>query len=107
MSKLKEIIITNEIIINFYKKNTQIDIIKMNLIYIELYENMMNNAIDNPSIVNNIMSVLNTQTNELNNITTLIKHSNENNILLLSNIKSEITNIVSLVQSKLYEIKRC
>ena len=105
MSKLKEIIITNEIIINFYKKNTQIDIIKMNLIYIELYENMMNNAIDNPSIVNNIMSVLNTQTNELNNITTLIKYSNETHNLSLNNIKSEISNIVSLVQSKLYEIK--
>ena len=105
MSKSKEIIISNEIIINFYKKNTQIDIIKMNLIYIELYENMMNNAIDNPSIVNNIMSVLNTQTNELNNITTLIKYSNETHILSLNNIKSEISNIVSLVQSKLYEIK--
>ena len=86
MSKLKEIIITNEIIINFYKKNTQIDIIKMNLIYIELYENMMNNAIDNPSIVNNIMSVLNTQTNELNNITTLIKYSNETHNLSLNKV---------------------
>ena len=105
MNETTKIIITNEIIINFYEKNKQIDIVKMNLMYIELYENMISNSINNSSIVNTIISILNTQTNELNNITTLIKYTNDTTNLSLNNIKSEISNIISLVQSKLYELK--
>jgi len=36
----KEIIITDERIINFYEKNKQIDIVKLNLLYIELFEDI-------------------------------------------------------------------
>lgn len=119
----KKIIITNERIVNFYNNNKQLDFERINLLYIELFENIMSASFDNPSIVNHIMLSLNNQTNDISNIMSLLKSSSESykneltnikevNILSINNIKSEMeqikTSIISLnnlVTTKLYETK--
>lgn len=121
--KTKELVIKNEKIINFYNKNKQLDFEKINLLYVELFENVMSASFDNPSIVNHIMMSINNQNNELNNVMSLLKSSSENykselqnlkdvNILSINNIKSEIDQIKTsisslnnLLMSKLYETK--
>lgn len=119
----KNIIVTNTRIIDFYYKNNHIDFEKINLLYIDLLENIINTSIDSPSIVNQIMLSLNTQNKDLNNILSVINHSTENhknelsnfkNIYSLStdNIKTEIdslksivSNLTTFITNKLYETK--
>jgi hypothetical protein len=127
IKNIKEIIIKDEKIINFYEKNKQIDIVKLNLLYINLFEQLLESSVsfdsNNSSIVNTILSTLTNQTNDINNITTLLKYSSETyktemiNIkdlysLSINNIKSEIENIKTTVSnisssliSKIYESK--
>ena len=118
-----KLIITNQRIIDFYNKNTQIDLEKVNLLYIDLFENIINTSIDSPTIVNQIMLSLATQNRDLNNILSVINSSTENhrnelsnikNIYSLStdNIKSEldslksvVSNLTSFIGNKLYETK--
>lgn len=120
---LENIIITNEKIVNFYNKNKQLDIEKINLLYIELFENILSASFNNPSIVNQIMLSLNNQNNELNNIMLLLKSSSEIyknelanikevNLLSINNIKTEmeqiktsISSLNNLLMTKLYETK--
>jgi len=129
-NKLKEeknvgdvITITNEKIVNFYKKNKELDIEKINLLYIELFENILSASFNNPSIVNEIKLSLNNQNNEINNIMLLLKSSleinrselsniKEVNLLSINNIKTEIEQIKTSISSlnnllitKLYETK--
>jgi hypothetical protein len=66
----KEIIITDKTIINFYEKNKQIDIVKINLLYIELFEKEQLNLKElNYSIVNTI-------SNQTTNLS-ILKYSTE------------------------------
>jgi len=117
------ITITNEKIVNFYKKNKELDIEKINLLYIELFENILSASFNNPSIVNEIKLSLNNQNNEINNIMLLLKSSleinrselsniKEVNLLSINNIKTEIEQIKTSISSlnnllitKLYETK--
>ena len=110
-------------IIEFYKKNTQIDIEKINLLYIDLLENIINVSLDTPSVVNKIMSALGSQNRDLNNLLSVVTSSSEihknelsnmKNIYSLSsdNIKNEIdsiknviSNLTSFITTKLYETK--
>jgi len=119
----KMITITNKKIVNFYNKNKQLDIEKINLLYIELFENILTVSFDNPSIVNQILLSLNNQNNELNNMMLLLKSTSENyknelanikevNLLSINNIKSEmeqiktsISSLNNLLMTKLYETK--
>lgn len=118
-----KIVITNDKIVRFYNKNKQLDIEKINLLYIELFENIMSASFENPSIVNHIMLSLNNQSNELNNVMSIIKSSSDNykselsnikevNSLSINNIKSEmeqirtsISSLTNLLMTKLYETK--
>jgi len=117
------IIIKHPRIIEFYKKNKQIDIETINLLYIDLLENIINVSIDTPSVVNQIMSVLGCQNRDLNNLLSIVTtsseiHKNElsnmKNIYSLSNenikneidgIKNIISNLTSFITNKLYETK--
>lgn len=59
MSKeITEIVITNKKIINYFNKNRDVDIEKLILVNIELYETMKTVSLDNSTTVNNIMSTL-------------------------------------------------
>jgi hypothetical protein len=72
MSKeITEIVITNKKIINYFNKNRDVDIEKLILVNIELYETMKTVSLDNSTTVNNIMSTLQSQTKD---ITTLMIH---------------------------------
>ena len=117
------IIIKNPRIIEFYKKNKQIDIEKINLLYIDLLENIINVSIDTPMVVNQIMTALSGQNRDLNNLLSVVTtsseiHKNElsnmKNIYSLSNenikneidgIKNIISNLTSFITTKLYETK--
>jgi hypothetical protein len=117
MSKeITEIVITNKKIINYFNKNKDVDIEKLILVNIELYETMKTVSLDNSSTVNNIMSTLQSQTKD---ITTLMNHvstSNEiykNELISLKsiytmnidNIKKDIDNINTTITNKIYESK--
>ena len=115
----REIIIINERILEFYEKNPQLNIEKINILYIELFENISSASFDNSQVVNTILSTLTNQTNDLS----ILKYSTESyksdisNIrdmysLSINNIKSEIenikstfTNISSTLITKIYESK--
>ena len=117
------IVIKHPRIIEFYKKNKQIDIEKINLLYIDLLENILNVSIDTPLVVNQIMSALGCQNRDLNNLLSVVTtsseiHKNElsnmKNIYSLSNenikneidgIKNIISNLTSFITTKLYETK--
>jgi hypothetical protein len=121
--KNREIIIKNERILNFYEENKQIDIVKLNLLYIDLFEQISTISFENSSIVNTILSTLTNQTSDINNITSLLKYSTDTNkaeminmkdmyLLSINNLKSEIENIKTSVIninssliSKIYESK--
>jgi hypothetical protein len=64
-------------IISFYNKNKQIYFEQVNLLYINLFENVMSASFENPSIVNHIIMSLNNQNNDLNNILSVVKQSSE------------------------------
>ena len=77
MSKeITEIVITNKKIINYFNKNRDVDIEKLILVNIELYETMKTVSLDNSTTVNNIMSSLQSQTKD---ITTLMNHVSTSN----------------------------
>ena len=116
MVERREIIISDERILRFYEKNKNIDIVKINLLYIELFENILNASFDNSAVVNNILSTLHNQTHELSSIkySTEAYRSDMRDMYTLSinNIKSEIENIKSVFSNisgtlitKLYESK--
>ena len=94
----KELVITNEKIISFYNKNKQIDFEKVNLLYINLFENIMSASFENPSIVNHIMMSLNNQNNDLNNILSVVKQSSET-------YKNELSNMRELYSLSVNNIK--
>jgi len=105
------IIINNEKIINFYNNNKHLDIIKINLLYIDLFENLLNNNKD-INIENEICSSLNKQNNNIQNILSSMMFFTENNKLELVSIKSEIDNFKSVLSNvnstlinKIYETK--
>jgi hypothetical protein len=120
---ISEITITNEKIISFYNKHKHIDIEQINLKIIDMFETLFSSSLDNPTVVTNILTILNSQNVELNNIQSLMKHSYEinnkelNNMkelqsLNISNIKSDIeymkSSLLSLnsnLTGKIYEIK--
>ena len=115
----REIIIRNDRILDFYEKNKQLDIVKLNILYIELFENISSASFDNSTVVNTILSTLTNQTNDLS----ILKYSAEsyksdisnirdmyslsiNNIKTeIENIKSTFTNISSTLITKIYESK--
>ena len=87
--------INNQRIIEFYKKNNNLDFEKINLIIIDLYEEMINNMSGNfnKHITSEILSTVKTQGIELESF------KNELNTILKSNIdiyKTEITNIKTI-----------
>jgi hypothetical protein len=94
----KELVITNEKIIGFYNKNKQIDFEKVNLLYINLFENIMSASFENPAIVNHIMMSLNNQNNDLNNILSVVKQSSET-------YKNELSNMRELYSLSVNNIK--
>lgn len=99
------ITIKNKKIVDFYKQHDGIDIEKVNLLYIELYENMMNT--NNPSVLSKI---LNSQGKDITNILSLMNMNNElyktelNNIKSLQtlnseNIKNELSNLKTVINT--------
>lgn len=94
----KELVITNEKIISFYNKNKQIDFEQVNLLYINLFENVMSASFENPSIVNHIIMSLNNQNNDLNNILSVVKQSSET-------YKNELSNMRELYSLSVNNIK--
>lgn len=123
LENLKPLIITDARIINFYNKNKELDITKMNLLYIELFESVLNASFDNSSTVNKIMMTLNNQNNDLQNIISSIKYASENNKMditsikemhslnmeniknEMNNLKSSLSGITSTMINKIYETK--
>jgi hypothetical protein len=102
---ITEIIIKNEKVLNFYNKNKHIDIEKINLKFIEIMETIMSSSLENPNVVNNILSALNSQHIELNNIQSIINHTSELNKKELSNIKDLYTSNISNIKSDIDNIK--
>ncbi len=94
----KELVITNEKIISFYNKNKQLDFEQVNLLYINLFENVMSASFENPSIVNHIIMSLNNQNNDLNNILSVVKQSSET-------YKNELSNMRELYSLSVNNIK--
>jgi hypothetical protein len=125
-TKVKEtinhIIIKNKKIADFYNQHKNINIEKINLLYIELYENMIN--ADDPSFlsktleshgkdITTIISIMNMNNelykNELNNIKSIETLNSENIKNEISNLKSTINTLSSslntTITSKMYESK--
>ena len=118
-----QLIIKNKKIVDFYKRYPDIDIEKVNLLYIDLFDNFMSSTLDNPSIISQIVNKLESQTKDINNIFSLINNNNDNQKNELStikslynlnsdNIKSEFDHIKSLiaavnttVSNNIYETK--
>ena len=88
---MEQIIITNDKIITFYSKYKNLNIIDINLQLIDLFESILNS---NDIKENKILSILNNQSAELQNILLLVK-SNDTQI---NNLKHELIN-------KIYETK--
>lgn len=118
-----DLTISDQRIIDFYNKNKQINFQKVNLLYIDLLENVINTSMDTPSIVNQIMVTLGTHNRDLGNILNVVNNSSENHkneLLNIKNIyslttqnikndidglKNVITNLSSFITNKLYETK--
>jgi hypothetical protein len=118
-----EIIIKDQRIINFYEKNKNLDIERINLLYIDLLENIMTASIESPTIVKELMTTLTYQNtelskilstvtstsetykNELSSLKTLYSLSTDNLKSEMSNIKSLISNLGSSISTKIYETK--
>ena len=96
MTSSANIILSDQRIIDFYNKNKQIDVHKINLLYIDLLENIINTSIDTPSIVSQIMVSLGAQNRDLSNILSVITTASEIHKNELSNIKS-IYSLICLV----------
>jgi hypothetical protein len=123
LSEPEVCMIKNQRIIDFYNKNKQLDFEKVNLLYIDILENIINTSIESPSSVKLIMQSLGTQKTELNNILSVITSTSESYKNELSNIKhtyslttenikndmeglkSMIINLSSVITTKLYETK--
>ena len=115
---IKTLVITNQKIINFYNKNKLINFEQVNLLYIELFENIMSASFDNPSIVNHIVMSLNNQNHDLTNLLSLVKQSSDtykneiNNMkdlytLTTTNLKGDVESIKATLNAtlatKIYE----
>ena len=117
------ITVKNQRIIDFYNKHPQLDFEKVNLLYIDILENIINTSIDNQSSVKLIMQSLATQKSELNHVLSVIKSTNDsykNELINMKNtysstnenikndiegLKSMILNLSSVITNKLYETK--
>jgi len=117
------LIIRNQRVIDFYNKNKQLDFEKINLLYIDILENIINTSIDSQSSVKLILQSLGTQKTELGNILSLINSTSESckNELMnmkhtyslttenikndVEGLKSMIVNLSSVITAKLYETK--
>jgi len=108
--KVENIIIKNKKILDFYKKYKEIDIEKVNLLYIELFENFMSSTLDNPTIITSLMKTVEGQTKDITNVLALLNNSTEmhkNELTSMKtlyslnseNIKNEIEHIKTLVSS--------
>ena len=117
MSKeLTEIVITNKKIISYFNKNRDIDIEKLILVNIELYETMKTASLDNSSTVNNIISTLQSQTKDITTLMNQVTSTNDIYKHELSSLKSiytmnidtikkDIENINTVITNKIYESK--
>jgi hypothetical protein len=117
MSKeITEIVITNKKIINYFNKNRDVDIEKLILVNIELYETMKTVSLDNSTTVNNIMSTLQNQTKDITTLMSQVSSSNDiykNELsslksiytMNIENIKKDIDNINTTITNKIYESK--
>jgi len=107
---MENIVITNKKIIEYYKINTNIDIEKMNLLIIELYENMKTDITGNINKIttNEILRSINSQNKEFehlkNELNTIIKSNAETNKLELSNIKTILTSETSIIKDSISKI---
>jgi hypothetical protein len=122
-NKLEPIIITDERILQFYNNNKQLNITKINLLYIDLFESILNTAFDNSSMIDKIFLHFNNLNNDIQNIMSSVKHTSDSHKLELSsiknmyslnleniknemtNFKSSLSNISSLLINKIYETK--
>ena len=113
----------NPRVIEFYNKNKHIDIEKVNILYIDLLENVLNASVESPSMLNQIMLSLGNQNRDLNNLLAVITNTGEIHKSELSNIKTVynhttdnikseieglknvISNLSSFITTKLYETK--
>ena len=117
------LIIKNQRIVDFYNKNKQLDFEKINLLYIDILENIINTSIDSQSSVKLILQSLGTHKTDLGNILSLINSTSESckneltnmkqtYLLTTENIKNDvdglksmINNLSSVITAKLYETK--
>ena len=120
---VKELVIRNEKIIQFYNENQNIDFETVNLLYIDLFNNLMLASTNSPLLVNKIVSKIESQNKDIGNIMSIITSSTEtykteistikdmyslttNNIKCdIENIKNLVSNSNNLITNKLYENK--
>lgn len=111
-----ELIIRNSKVVEFYNKHKEIDIEQVNLLYVELFENIMMSSFDNSSIVNHVISALTNQNNDiarlsqsLNELHESTKKESENmrniNSLNMDQLKSSLQSISLSLTNKIYETK--
>lgn len=114
MSEIKEFTTKHKKIISFINKNKDVDIEKMIILFIEVHETMKSSSLDNPTVVNNILSTLNNQNKDIANVVSMITSSSEIYKTELLNLKGmynmmseglrkDIENILSLITNKIYE----
>ena len=114
MSEIKEFTTKHKKILAFINKNREVNIEKMILLNIELYETMKSASLDNPTVVNNILSTLNSQNKDIANMISMISSSSEiykNELLNLKgmynmmsdSLRKDIENVLSLITNKIYE----
>jgi tRNA G10 N-methylase Trm11 len=96
-----DIIIKNKKIIDFYNKHNTIDIERMNLILIEIYEKILEELNGNISknVYQDILAKLETKDNEIN----LIK--NEILLSMKTNMELQRSDINNVIISKFYELR--
>ena len=104
-----EIVITNKKILDYFNKNKDVDIEKLILVNIELYETMKTVSLDNSTTVNNIISTLHSQTKDITSLMYQVSTTNDiykNEIASLKNIYTmNIDNINTTLTNKIYECK--
>ena len=106
---ITEIVITNKKILDYFNKNRDVDIEKLILVNIELYETMKTVSLDNSTTVNNIISTLHSQTKDITTLMYQVSTTNDiykNELASLKNIYTmNIDNINTTLTNKIYECK--
>ena len=87
MTTKKQIVITDETILSFYRENPKIDIVSMNHVFIDILKKLSTNL--NETLVNSVNTKILNSLTELSTSITTIKHDVSN---LSRDILAQMTN---------------